>query len=553
VLVVDDNRDMREYVATLLSADYAVETAPDGAAALELALADPPDLVLTDVMMPELDGFGLLAALREAPETRDVPVVMLSARAGDEGLLEGLEAGADDYLVKPFAARELLARVRANLELDRVRHTRDRLERSQALLDQAQRLAGVGSWELDWTTGAIHASDEFLRQLEVEREDLQVGGFEKVLSTRVHPHDLARVRGLIEQAAETGVPLDYETRIVLPSGSQRLMRTIAEVDRDTEHGTVRLSGANQDITEQRDAEYAVAHAAAAREASERERRIADELQRSLLPERTFQPDGLGRRDVLPGGRRRDAGRRRLVRRRRARRRPGRARHRRRHGTRREGSRGHGPGADRRTRVRADGPAARGRPRAARRRGHRPRRRSDRHLLVRDLRPGGPDARPRERRPPAAAAPRARAADAAADARRRPAARRRAVLPARGAAAARRRLRAGLLHRRPRRAARQRPRHRHRRARRAALRARHGRPHRPAHLVDVLLPDAQDDDVAVLVARVPREPTRRRSRCATSSPSRGRSATLATSSPTRSWAGTCRPTSSARRCSSCPSS
>ena len=149
MLVVDDNADMREYVANLLSERYRVSTAPDGQAAYELAQSDPPDLVLTDVMMPRLDGFGLLAALRANPATVHIPVVMLSARAGEEGVIEGLEAGADDYLIKPFSARELLARVHANLELDRARRTQQQLQRSQRLLNQAERLAEVGSWEID--------------------------------------------------------------------------------------------------------------------------------------------------------------------------------------------------------------------------------------------------------------------------------------------------------------------------------------------------------------------------------------------------------------------
>ena len=152
VLVVDDNTDMREYVSSLLAAEYEVQTASDGETALELATADPPDLILADVMMPGLDGFGLLAALHADPATLQVPVVMLSARAGEEGVVEGLEAGADDYLIKPFSARELLARVRANLELDRARRVRDQLERMQAMQAQAERLAEVGSWEIDLET-----------------------------------------------------------------------------------------------------------------------------------------------------------------------------------------------------------------------------------------------------------------------------------------------------------------------------------------------------------------------------------------------------------------
>lgn len=292
ILVADDNADMRQYIASLLAPEYRVETAADGAEALERALLHPPDLVLTDVMMPELDGFGLLAALSAAPATMHVPVVMLSARAGEEGILEGLEAGADDYLVKPFGARELLARVRANLELDRARHTRDRLERSQALLDQAQRLARVGSWELELASGAVIASDEFCRQLQLTQEELLGDGFEAVMQTRVHPDDLPQVRATIARAAEEIGNVDYETRILLPGGEERIFRTIGEAEADAEGRAVRIRGSNQDVTEQRQAEQALAETAAEREASAREHRIADELQRSLLPERTFQPDHL---------------------------------------------------------------------------------------------------------------------------------------------------------------------------------------------------------------------------------------------------------------------
>ncbi len=121
ILLADDNADMRVYVRRLLEPYCHVEAVADGQAALEALQTRPVDLVLTDVMMPRLDGFELLRAIRSDPARADVPVVLLSARADEEAKLEGLNTGADDYLVKPFNARELLARIGANLNLAKLR------------------------------------------------------------------------------------------------------------------------------------------------------------------------------------------------------------------------------------------------------------------------------------------------------------------------------------------------------------------------------------------------------------------------------------------------
>ncbi|NEU71521.1 response regulator [Hassallia byssoidea VB512170] len=130
ILLADDNADMREYLRKLLSTQYEVIAVADGEAALAAVQEQVPDLVLSDVMMPKLDGFGLLTRLRQDQRTRSVPLILLSARAGEESRVEGLEAGADDYLVKPFSAREILARVKATLETARLRQetARSRLE-----------------------------------------------------------------------------------------------------------------------------------------------------------------------------------------------------------------------------------------------------------------------------------------------------------------------------------------------------------------------------------------------------------------------------------------
>lgn len=136
ILLADDNADMRDYVRRLLSQQYEVEAVSDGLAALSAVRQQVPDLILTDVMMPNLDGFGLLQALRSNPQTREVPIILLSARAGEEARIEGLAAGADDYLIKPFSARELLARVEATLKLAQLR--REATQQEQALRLEAE-------------------------------------------------------------------------------------------------------------------------------------------------------------------------------------------------------------------------------------------------------------------------------------------------------------------------------------------------------------------------------------------------------------------------------
>jgi signal transduction histidine kinase/PleD family two-component response regulator len=149
ILLADDNADMRGYFTSLLTPDYRLEAVTDGEEALAAARRERPELIVSDVMMPRLDGFGLIKELRADPQLRDIPVILVSARAGEESRIEGLDAGADDYLVKPFSARELLARVGAMLErtrlhalvVDEQRHAREaaqlRSEQFKTLIDEA--------------------------------------------------------------------------------------------------------------------------------------------------------------------------------------------------------------------------------------------------------------------------------------------------------------------------------------------------------------------------------------------------------------------------------
>jgi signal transduction histidine kinase len=151
ILVADDNADLRGYVTGLLGRLFRdVRTVPDGQAALEAARSEPPDLILSDVMMPRLDGFSLVRELRADERTRAIPIILLSARAGDGSTVEGLQSGADDYLVKPFSARELIARVHTHLEMARIRREVVRHE-----LMQEQLLSKLRARD-EWLTVVSH-------------------------------------------------------------------------------------------------------------------------------------------------------------------------------------------------------------------------------------------------------------------------------------------------------------------------------------------------------------------------------------------------------------
>jgi len=237
VVVVDDNADMRDYMVRLLDPYWTVEAYPDGEAALAAIRTDPPSIVVTDVMMPRLDGFGLLAALREDPATAPIPVIVVSARAGEESSVEGLDAGADDYLVKPFSARELVARVRANLELARLRAEAGRLS---ALEDVRSRVITTVSHELRTPVTAIYGASRTLDRAEplddaTRAQLLAVIGGEAerlarvtddilttealatgLVSLKLGPVDVRRSVGDAVQAAQASAPDGTRLTAILP-------------------------------------------------------------------------------------------------------------------------------------------------------------------------------------------------------------------------------------------------------------------------------------------------------------------------------------------------
>jgi PAS domain S-box-containing protein len=174
VLVVDDNADMREYVGRLLQDEYQLRFAADGREAIASATAAVPDLVLTDVMMPLMDGFQLVQQLRADPRTQTVPIIMLSARAGEESRVEGLRSGADDYLVKPFTAAELLARVSTHLNMARMRKQAEVTERQ--LRTEAEVAQRTVSHVLDSITDAFITLDRDFRITYINPEAARING-----------------------------------------------------------------------------------------------------------------------------------------------------------------------------------------------------------------------------------------------------------------------------------------------------------------------------------------------------------------------------------------
>jgi len=237
IILADDNADMRAYVCDLLAPIYAVEAVADGDEVLAAARRQRPDLIISDVMMPRRDGFALLADIRGDEALRSVPIVLLSARAGEEARISGLDAGADDYLTKPFSARELVARVGALLELGHMRRqAEEALRRRTAQFETLFNEAPLGVYlvdadfrirEINPTALAVFGDipdligrdfDEVVRILwPSNHADEVVRLFRRTLQTG-EPFGAPEH---IEQRADRGVTEYYEwqiNRITLPDG-----------------------------------------------------------------------------------------------------------------------------------------------------------------------------------------------------------------------------------------------------------------------------------------------------------------------------------------------
>ena len=289
VLIVDDNADMRAYIHRLLAKRYEVITTSDGQEALAAARSQMPALILSDVMMPNLDGFGLLSAIRADTELRKIPVILLSARAGEEATLDGIRSGANDYLIKPFSARELVARVDALIERNRfekeLAQTAVALQQSEERLAFSVEAAELGTFYCPMPLGKLvwnkQCKEHFWLLPDAE---VDIALFYSTL----HEEDRERTRMAIDRALLYGEPFDVEYRTVSPDGRIRWVRAKGRAYFDSDGKPMRFDGVTLDISRLKTAEQlreqALVAERVAREEAERVSRMKDEFLATLSHE-----------------------------------------------------------------------------------------------------------------------------------------------------------------------------------------------------------------------------------------------------------------------------
>ncbi|MDP9105373.1 MAG: ATP-binding protein, partial [Candidatus Eremiobacteraeota bacterium] len=252
ILLADDNADLRDYVGGILSGRHDVTAVTNGREGLDAARAGSFDLIVSDVMMPEMDGFEFLAGVRADDRIAATPFVMLSARAGEEASLEGLREGADDYIVKPFSAEELLARVYAQLNgaAIRERATQDLRASEERFRTLAASLPYI-VFESDETGAALFVSDEYSEYSGLPPESARGSGWIDI----VHPEDVSRTRRAWAGAIASSQPFSEQFRLRRADGSYRWFAARALPQRGPEGAISRWIGTLTDVQDQRRAAH----------------------------------------------------------------------------------------------------------------------------------------------------------------------------------------------------------------------------------------------------------------------------------------------------------
>ncbi|POW12437.1 hypothetical protein PSTT_04501 [Puccinia striiformis] len=270
VLIADDNSDMRAFLKSVLSRYYNVVEAVDGQQAYQWAKLNRPDILVSDVMMPGMDGFELLRRLKADSDTAGMSIILLSARAGSESRIEGLAEGADDYLVKPFEAKELVARVNTHLQIAKMRQ---RLEgavatRTQLLRENEEKyrelyhtfevitmLSPVGIFQLSPNGQITFANNAFRSQCKlVSGEPLSLW------MNCIHPLDRSAIGDTFEMSIRGRQPIKGEFR--WRDGSWCYYELTPYYKEDD--GFEGYLGSTTDVTERKESEQKQLEAAEAR-------------------------------------------------------------------------------------------------------------------------------------------------------------------------------------------------------------------------------------------------------------------------------------------------
>ncbi len=252
VLLAEDNADMRHYARRLLETAFDVEAVANGALALAAARKNPPDLILSDVMMPKMSGLELVRAVRADDRLRFIPVILLSARAGEEDRIEGATRLADDYVTKPFSARELLARISTQIKLARDREEADRAlrrneERFRAFVTTSS--DAVYQMNPDWSEMRHLEGRNFIP----DTQDPDRHWFDRY----IHPEDAERVRAAIQDAIHTKSTYSLEHRVIRVDGTTGWTYSRAIPLLDSHGDIIEWFGAAADVTERHNAEAAL--------------------------------------------------------------------------------------------------------------------------------------------------------------------------------------------------------------------------------------------------------------------------------------------------------
>ena len=244
VLVVDDDFTMRMLArATLEQSGFTVVEAEDGESAIEIFVAQHPDIVLMDVLMPGMNGFDVCNRLRELPGGANVPVLMMTGLEDQESIERAYQTGAASFITKPIVWPNLGHQVRYVLRAD---HALRELRTSQLNLAAAQRIARVGSWELNLADGRMHCSEEVMHIL---GNPAAWSPSLAALVERVHPGDREQFERVLAEVTAGGRCHKLEHRLQLADGRERMVFHQAESDRDETGRPVIVRGVLQDITE----------------------------------------------------------------------------------------------------------------------------------------------------------------------------------------------------------------------------------------------------------------------------------------------------------------